>query len=177
MLFLLPFLELLTCFSVVHVLASSRGGLVALIDVALYFALTAAVGLALVREAGTGLARSLQELNASFETSTGSRMSSRLAFFAAGLLLAIPGFLSDLVALLVLFPPTRAMLWQMVQSWLRRQHEAGRVAFHVNIDGAPLSSERGSRSSPGDVVIDAVSSRVDGAETDRSPRRLPEKPL
>jgi UPF0716 protein FxsA len=43
----------------------------------------------------------------------------RAAVFAAGALLVIPGFLTDIFALLLMFPPTRSLIRRFMSRWWR----------------------------------------------------------
>jgi UPF0716 protein FxsA len=51
---------------------------------------------------------------------------------AAGLLLLVPGFISDIVAVLLLLPPTRAMFRRMLLGWVRRRPISQRLVIIGN---------------------------------------------
>jgi UPF0716 protein FxsA len=50
----------------------------------------------------------------------------------AGVLLLVPGFLTDIVAALVLIPPTRALFRRLVLRWVRRRRVSGRLVVLGN---------------------------------------------
>jgi len=62
-----------------------------------------------------------------------------------GLLIFLPGFVTDVLGLLVLLPPTRTVLRK---AWLRRMARTGRVRSHrtVVIDGEVVESTEAPRS-------------------------------
>jgi len=69
--------------------------------------------------------------------------------FLGGVLLVIPGFVTDALGALLLLPPTRAL----TRRWLSR-HYAGRAMRFVASSGRFASRDRGRR--PGDVDSTAV---------------------
>ena len=70
--------------------------------------------------------------------------------FAAGLLLALPGFLSDVVALLLLVPPVSALLGE----WLVRR--GARVAAARRLGIVRLAAEQRSTTGSGTVISGSV---------------------
>ncbi len=77
------------------------------------------------------------------------------ALVVAGALLIVPGFVSDVIGLLLLVPPLRA--------WAIRSALSGFAGGPVDIGS---SRPRGPRKSPGPTVIDATYERID-EEDDR----------
>jgi UPF0716 protein FxsA len=69
--------------------------------------------------------------------------------FLGGVLLVIPGFITDAFGLLLLFPPTRTL----TRRWMSR-HYAGRVMSFAAMTGRFASGSRGQR--PSDVDATAV---------------------
>ncbi|MCX6431574.1 MAG: FxsA family protein [Actinobacteria bacterium] len=72
------------------------------------------IGFAIMRHAGNGAVRDIQQVSA-----TGREPDSRHALtFVGGVLVAIPGFWSDLVGLLLVIPPTQRLFRQSARTWL-----------------------------------------------------------
>jgi UPF0716 protein FxsA len=69
--------------------------------------------------------------------------------FVGGVLLVIPGFVTDALGALLVLPPTKAL----TRSWLSR-HYSGRMMRFVATTGRFASRDRGPR--PGDVESTAV---------------------
>jgi UPF0716 protein FxsA len=109
--------------------ASVIGGLL----VVLLLIVSAVVGSRLIKRAGL---RALRNASTAFEQGRlpepGSAETGTSLTVLAGLLLILPGFLSDAVALTLLFPPTRA-LWRMVG------RRAARSLVRTGPAGDPLS--------------------------------------
>jgi UPF0716 protein FxsA len=83
--------------------------------------LVSILGAWLVKRQGMGLARRVQaELQAG--RVPGASLVDGLLLLIAGLLLVVPGFVSDAFGLLLLLPPVRAL----VRAWLRRRWQGGR---------------------------------------------------
>jgi UPF0716 protein FxsA len=74
--------------------------------------------------------------------------------FLGGLLLVVPGFVTDAVGALLLLPPTRTL----TRRWVSR-HYAGRVMGFVARTGRFASSSRGTR--PSDVESTAIDDDAD----------------
>jgi UPF0716 protein FxsA len=69
--------------------------------------------------------------------------------FLGGVLLAVPGFVTDVLGALLMFPPTRTL----TRRWMSR-HYAGRTMSFVATAGRFASGDRGAR--PADVESTAV---------------------
>jgi UPF0716 protein FxsA len=74
--------------------------------------------------------------------------------FLGGVLLAIPGFVTDVLGALLVFPPTRAL----TRRWISR-HYAGRTVSFITAAGRVASGRRGAR--PADVESTAVDDDLD----------------
>ncbi|MFD1957610.1 FxsA family protein [Paenibacillus thailandensis] len=55
----------------------------------------------------------------------GRMMLDGLCVFAGGIMLAMPGFISDIAGLTLLLPPTRAFYRQMMLRWLEKRMKNG----------------------------------------------------
>ncbi len=73
------------------------------------------IGFAIMRNAGDGAVRDLQQASATGQEPDSGRHA--LAF-VGGVLVAIPGFWSDLVGLLLVIPPTQRLFRQSARTWL-----------------------------------------------------------
>jgi UPF0716 protein FxsA len=99
----------------------------------------------------------------------------------AGALLLTPGFVTDVLGMLMFLAPFRRMLLQAVGPWVRKHAEA-RVYTHQSGPGGPAGpggagGPFGRRGGPGDGVIDAEYEDVtrkpgdEGDDDDRDPNR------
>ena len=81
------------------------------------------LGLAVLRRAGAALAR-----HAALAASQGRSLAPEpVVRVAAGLLLAIPGFLTDIVGLVLLVPPVTAIVGDHAGTWVSRRIAVWRV--------------------------------------------------
>lgn len=76
--------------------------------------------------------------------------------FLGGVLLAVPGFVTDAAGALLLLPPTRAL----TRRWLSRRY-AARVVGFVSTAGRFASRDRGVSVRPADVESTAVEDDLD----------------
>lgn len=125
---LLVFLALLAAPVVeIYVIIQVGGAIGALPTLALLLA-TAALGVLVIRGQGVDLVRRAQVQVRAGEDPT-PEMLDRLLIIAAGVLLILPGFLSDVIAVLLLVPPLRHMLGHdLGRRIARRVSAAVRVA-------------------------------------------------
>jgi len=87
---------------------------------------SAVAGIWLVRQQGFATATRVQAMIARGE-SPALGMLEGLALLAAGVLLIIPGFLTDIAAFVLLIPPLRQGI---IRFYLRRAHLEGNVTYH-----------------------------------------------
>ncbi len=88
------------------------GNAIGVLRTLLLIVLSSAIGFVMLRDAGIMTAFKLQRQNgnqAAILAEGGTRM-------LAGLLLLIPGFLTDIAALLILIPPVRAFLFKRIRA-------------------------------------------------------------
>ncbi|MBI4861585.1 MAG: FxsA family protein [Candidatus Riflebacteria bacterium] len=143
----------------------------------------AAAGMALVRRQGLGILQAAQEAAVRLEAARRGEPAAgqeaaapvdlfgRLSLLLAGLLLLVPGFVTDLMALTLLFPPTRWAVGRAFRLWLRREHAAGRVSIHMSAGNASFSSSRPTDPRD-DGVIDTVATPIAPPGSDDPGRRL-----
>jgi UPF0716 protein FxsA len=116
--------------------------------------LIAVLGALLVRRKGSAAWRSLNTSLRAGEPPS-RELADATVLVAAGVLLIVPGFVTDVVALLLLLPPTRPLLRRPLERSFRRA-AADRVTL-VNLYGSPTVRAGGPRPGPnlrfgGDVV-------------------------
>ena len=116
--------------------------------------LTALVGSWLARREGSAAWRRVQA-RLSGGGVPGPELVDGLVILVAGALLLTPGFVTDLVGLLGLLPPSRALMRTALSRWFKRSVEAGRIrvapaagpfgpaGFGPTGFGAPVASEPG----------------------------------
>ena len=114
----------------------------------LLVAASAVVGIWLVRRQGFAAATRVQAMLTRGE-SPALGMLEGLALLAAGVLLVLPGFLTDILAFVLLIPPIRR---GFIRLYMRHIPVAGAVSYH-RPPGAPLDSRR--------TPLDGKSRRVD----------------
>lgn len=85
--------------------------------IALVF-LTAAIGIAMIRVQGVAVLQRAQERMALNE-SPAKEVLEGVCLLIAGLLLLVPGFISDTIGFLLLVPPFRELLWHRSKLGLR----------------------------------------------------------
>ncbi len=142
------------------------GGRIGLLATLSWLFLAAVAGIAVIRLQGLATALRLREALARDELPARALFDGA-CLAVAGFLLLIPGFVSDAIAILLLLPPLRGLLFRLI---------AGRIAAHVSMTraGGPAPGRRG-------VVIEGEFSEVDpepdpegpDPEGDGGPPRLP----
>jgi UPF0716 protein FxsA len=88
------------------------------------------IGVALLRREGTRTLMAFQSKIRSGEQPR-AEMLDGVLIAAAGILIVLPGFISDLLAIALLFPPTRKMIrkrvWRRVEAQANRRRPPGQV--------------------------------------------------
>jgi UPF0716 protein FxsA len=95
------------------------------------------VGVSLLRRQGTRTLSAFAEALRS-RRDPGPEMADGMLIAVAGALVLFPGFLSDVAALFLLFPPTRAVARKRL---LTRAAARGRVVRHDVVDGEVVEPE------------------------------------
>jgi UPF0716 protein FxsA len=93
----------------------------------------ALLGSYLMKRAGLGVLRRISDRTAKGEVPTDELVDGGL-ILAAGALMLTPGFLTDIIGILFLAPPTRALFRPPVKRWAERK-----VKAQVTLLGAPWS--------------------------------------
>ena len=89
-----------------------------------WFILAAVIGFGLVRSSISTLMPQLQQMQMSGQMNTDGPTSRKIAVALAGILLIIPGLISDLCALLVLLPPVQNALTNTIKSVMAKRQQA-----------------------------------------------------
>lgn len=121
---------------------------------------TGVVGTALARREGWKVLARIQE-----DARTGQMPADALIdgflVLVAGMLFLLPGILTDVVAIVLLFPPSRQLVKRAAAAWFKRNME-----LHVGrIESGHWRSSPGAGSSEHDKIIDArvINTRVEDA--------------
>lgn len=109
-----PFVELYVILQVGHAIG--------VLNTIALLLLVSAVGAWLVKREGLSVLRRAQE-RAQAGAVPGKELVDGVLILFAGALLLTPGFVTDVVGILLLLPPVRALLRASVTSWLRRRAE------------------------------------------------------
>lgn len=127
--------------------------------------ITSIVGTALARREGWRVAARMREDVRSGQMPADSLMDGFFVLMA-GMLFVLPGVLTDVVGIIVLFPPTRQLVKRGVAAWFKRHVElrVGRIQgdYWPHMDGAAPAGH--------DKIIDArvIGTRVEDAKKTRS---------
>jgi UPF0716 protein FxsA len=144
-LLVLPFLELWTIMAVAGQIGA---GWTLLLIIAM-----SVLGVVLIRSQGLAVWRRANAELAAGRMPTRSLVDGALVMLG-GCLLIVPGFITDALGLVLLLPPTRALVRPFVLRWMERR--AARVgvmnAVFVDAVGNPYSSTRATRSPWGTVI-------------------------
>ncbi len=134
---LLALLFLLVPIAELYVIVQVAGSLGVLETIAVLIGISV-LGAWLVKREGLGIVARVQREVGSGRLPTDSVVDGFLVLFA-GALLMTPGFLTDLMGILLLLPPTRAVIRVAALRWFRRRAAAA-VASGVAGSGSATSS-------------------------------------
>lgn len=81
---------------------------------------TSIIGMYVMKNKGMNSIQNVKQTMARGEA-PGAALVNTLLTFSGGLLLALPGFLTDLIGLLLLMPFSRKMFQPLVYYWMRKQ--------------------------------------------------------
>jgi UPF0716 protein FxsA len=126
---------------------------------------TGVVGTALARREGWKVLERIREDVRTGQMPADSLIDGFLVLLA-GILFVLPGVLTDIVGILLLFPPTRLLVKRGVAVWFKRNvevHLARKGGVYWPNDGGPIAPEH-------DKIIDArvIGTRVENANKTRS---------
>lgn len=98
------------------------------------------LGAYLARQQGMKTLAAIQDSLSRGEMPTDSLIDGAI-ILAGGIMLLTPGFISDIIGVCFLLPPTRMMVRAYVRSWIKKQFEQGRV--FVKVSGSAWFSAQG----------------------------------
>lgn len=156
-----PLAELAILLATNHAIAERWGSRTGLLVTIGSLVLSGMVGAALARRQGI---RAVQRLSETLNRGEfpGQELVDAALIVVGGALLITPGYLSDLIGLVLLIPWSRRRCRSALQDWFRRKIERGEAAIHAR------QVQIGSPEDRGEVVID-VTPRDDPGAT-RAPR-------
>jgi UPF0716 protein FxsA len=152
LLLVLPFLE-------VWVAVEVAGAVGFLLTVAALVAFST-LGVVVVRREGVVVWRRITAEVAAGRTPARELLDGGLLLLG-GTLLALPGFVSASVGLLLLFPPVRAVLGPLVLRSARRRLARSGVSGAVFADGRPVGSRRSAIVDTGIVEAEIIDVEID----------------
>lgn len=102
------------------------GQIIGVFSTLLLILLTSVLGIYIAKKKG---AKSVRNVQHSFQegNAPGPAMIDTMLIFVGGILLIIPGFLSDLIGLLMLFSPTRKLFKPVIFMWMRKKMKNGQM--------------------------------------------------
>ena len=116
--------------------------------------LTAVIGVSLLKQQGLEtLTRGTQKLRAG--QLPAQEMAEGVLLAVAGALLITPGFVTDVVGFLILFPPTRVLIASVLLTNVRVQ------GFHGHSSDAPHTDHQGQDNEPTSKTIEGEYQRKD----------------
>jgi UPF0716 protein FxsA len=116
--------------------------------------LTAVIGVSLLKQQGLEtLTRGTQKLRAG--QLPAQEMAEGVLLAVAGALLITPGFVTDVVGFLILFPPTRVLIASVLLTKVRVQ------GFHGHSSDAPHTDHQGQDNGPTSKTIEGEYQRKD----------------
>lgn len=101
---------------------------------------TGVIGAALARREGLRVLSRMQEQIARAELPADSLLDGVLILLAAALLVT-PGLITDAVGFLLLIPPGRSVVRELLKRWVRKKIEAGNVTLYRSMDFGPIQDE------------------------------------
>jgi UPF0716 protein FxsA len=140
--------------AVYRAIASRYDGASAVLLILLSFLFAIFLGARLIRHQGGSLLTTLRR-----GSGLGKDVGRRLLSFIAGILFIVPGYLSDLLALACLLPPTAWIVNHLALRLATRLARSSSIRFHSNIDfGQRDTSATGHRHDPTIIDVDIVES-------------------
>jgi len=102
------------------------GNIIGVMNTLFIIFLTSVLGLYIVTKKG---AQSIQNVRNSFVDgiAPGAAMVDTLMIYLGGVLLITPGFLTDVIGILMLFSLTRKLFKPLVYMWIRRKMKSGNM--------------------------------------------------
>lgn len=106
------------------------GNSIGIFNTLLLIVLTSGVGILVAKKQGL---QSVQNIRGSIEQgeAPGIAMIDTLMIFIGGILLCIPGFITDILGFLLLFSLTRKLFKPAIFYWLRKKMKSGQI-FIIN---------------------------------------------
>lgn len=89
-----------------------------------WFILAAVIGFKLLRSSTATIMPQLQQMQMTGQLSADSAVTHKIAFAISGILLIIPGLISDVLAVLILLPPVQKMVVRALMSAMAKRQQA-----------------------------------------------------
>lgn len=102
------------------------GNVLGVFNTLLLIILTSILGIIVAKKQGMNSIQSMQESMRRGDP-PGPVMVDTFMIFVGGILLALPGFLTDLIGITFVFSFTRTLYKPLIYKWLRKKMENGRV--------------------------------------------------
>jgi UPF0716 family protein affecting phage T7 exclusion len=135
--FVMMYAEFQTVSKVYSLIANQTDSISAVAIVALSFLAIASFGGWLIKSQSRSLVHKLQNISQS-----GTVPKPNILLFIAGVLFIVPGYVTDILALLLLFPPTAWLVKKMFQHKLKKFQDSGNVKFYGSFGGQARQQQR-----------------------------------
>ncbi|MEB3753776.1 FxsA family protein [Acinetobacter sp. MD2(2019)] len=108
-----------------------------------WFILAAVIGFKLLRSSTATIMPQLQQMQMTGQLSADKTVTQKIALAIAGILLIIPGLISDVIAVLILLPPVQKMVVAALMSALAKRQQAmmGKMMGGMGMGGANFGGQ------------------------------------
>ncbi|HNW82455.1 MAG TPA: FxsA family protein [bacterium] len=107
------------------------GGMIGVMPTILMILFTGVAGAYLAKMEGLAVIRNIQKASVEGRI-PGNEMISGVLIFVGGALLLTPGFITDCMGLLMIFPPTRMLIAISIRKYFEKRVKAGSAGFSIH---------------------------------------------
>nr|WP_272914312.1 FxsA family protein [Ureibacillus xyleni] len=105
------------------------GKTIGILNTLFLIVLTSIIGIVVAKKQGIDSVQNMR-ISLSDGTPPGAAMIDTFLIFLGGTLLAVPGFLTDILGFMMVFPFTRKLFKPAIYNWLRKKLKSGQVYIY-----------------------------------------------